>query len=120
LTYDGAERWSPLRDADAEMLAAFHAHQRGDKGLGVAAGPGATAILRDAFERRGWLVATGPSPWRLGARDAALIAALAEGSAHAVAQTGRVAPAVVADWLAARRGAAECVVGHVDLFAAPR
>ena len=34
LTYDGLETWDPPHAADAEMLAAFHAHQGATKGLG--------------------------------------------------------------------------------------
>jgi len=120
LTYDGTEAWTPPHPADAAMLAAFHAHQRGDKGFGPAAGPDATAALRQAFEARGYEVRTAQSPWILGASDAALIAALAEGAAAAVRETGLVAEREVAAWLAARRSGASCAVGHLDLLALPR
>ena len=121
LTYDGVERWTPAHPADAAMLAAFHAHQTSDKGFGAAAGPGAFALMERAFKDRGWRVVAGQSPWRLSAADEApLIAALAEGAAGAVAETGLVAPADVASWLAARRVAQTCEIGHMDLFAAPR
>src|SRR5690606_5887396 len=36
LSYDGRERWSPPHPLDAQVLAAFHADQRRDKGLGPA------------------------------------------------------------------------------------
>ncbi len=119
LTYNGVERWTPPRADDAKMLHAFHVHQAGDKGFGPAAGPRAPAALRAAFERHGWNVTEGDSPWILGPADASLMTALSEGSAAAVAQTGLVAPDIIADWLAARRDASGCVVGHADLFAAP-
>jgi hypothetical protein len=99
LTYDGAEAWEPPHPADAAMLQAFHAHQAGDKGFGPAAGPGATAALRAAFEGAGYRVLTGDSPWRLGAADAALVGELATGAAAAVRETGRVPEGVVAEWL---------------------
>ena len=38
LTYDGDQRWMPEHEADAGLLAAFHAHQRRDKGFGPARG----------------------------------------------------------------------------------
>ena len=73
-----------------------------------------------AFKDGGWRVDAGPSPWRLtAATEAPLIAALADGAAGAVAETGLVPPADVAAWLAARRVAQTCEIGHMDLFAAP-
>ena len=120
LTYDGVEQWSPPHGADAEVLAAFHAHQTSDKGFGCAAGPGASALLVEPFRKAGWLVTLGSSPWRLAAPDEApLMSALAEGAAGAVAETGRVAPAHLASWLEARRVAQACQIGHMDIFAAP-
>jgi len=120
LTYDGVERWSPAHGADAAVLAAFHAHQTSDKGFGAAAGPGAFALMEVTFKDRGWRVVAGESPWRLSSGDEAhLIAALAEGAAGAVSETGLVPPADVAAWLAARRVAQGCEIGHMDIFAAP-
>ncbi len=119
LTYDGVEVWRPPHPADEAMLAAFHAHQATDKGFGPAAGPGAMSCLIEAFEKAGWEIQIGQSAWMLGAADSALIAMLAEGSAGAVAETGRVPAADVASWLAARRGASACAIGHEDFFARP-
>ena len=120
LTYDGIERWTPPHGADAAVLAAFHAHQTSDKGFGHAAGPGAFALMERAFRQAGWRVTSGQSPWRLSAAtEAPLIAALAEGAAEAVAETGLVPPADVASWLASRRVAQTCEIGHMDVFAAP-
>jgi hypothetical protein len=42
-----------------------------------------------------------------------------EGAAGAVSETGLVPPADVAAWLAARRVAQGCEIGHMDIFAAP-
>ena len=79
LTYDGRESWTPPHAADAAMLDAFHRHQARDKGFGPAAGPRSSAMLREALERHGFEVQVGASPWRLGAGDAELIAALSRG-----------------------------------------
>lgn len=117
LTYDGQESWSPPHDADAAMLAAFHAHQGRDKGFGPAAGRRAATLLRAALEAEAYHIAAGASPWRLEGEDERLIAALAEGAAQAASETGLLPRDVVADWRAQRRTA--CRIGHVDLFARP-
>jgi SAM-dependent methyltransferase len=120
LTYDGTERWDPPHPADAAMLAAFHAHQATDKGFGPAAGPKATEAMAEAFAAAGYDVARAPSPWELGPAFADLARELVTGFAGAVRETGRVAPADIENWLAARRTRVTCHVGHEDLFAIPR
>ncbi len=119
LTYNGTETWHPPHPADAAIRAAFHAHQGGDKGFGPAAGPRATDALAEAFSRAGYRVRSADSPWRLGAGDRALIAELAEGTARAVRETGRVPETEIASWREARLADATCVVGHTDLLAFP-
>jgi len=120
LTYDGHEIWQPPHPADSAVLAAFHAHQITDKGFGRSAGPEATQALCEAFEALDYTVETADSPWRLESDDAALIAALAQGQAEAVAQTGQIAPDSVASWREARMGAGvSCIIGHQDLLALP-
>lgn len=119
LTYDGRERWQPEHPADARMLAAFHHHQRSDKGFGPAAGPDATEIAAEAFRKAGFAVSIGESPWQLGKRQRRLMQALAEGSAGAVGETGHVDPGAIAGWLAARLESASCLIGHLDLWARP-
>jgi hypothetical protein len=118
LTYDGREKWSPPHPLDTGVLAAFHADQRRDKGLGPAFGPDAHATLAAGFRRHGYEVFEGPSDWELvQPGDAGLIAALADGSATATA------PAIGRDraeeWRVARRGAASVMIGHRDLLALP-
>lgn len=117
LTYDGTKTWQPGHAADAAMNAAFNAHQGSDKGFGPAAGPRAPGELRDALRAHAYRVEEEPSPWLLEARDTALIAALANGFADAVAETGRVDPATIADWRKLRRTAG--TVGHIDTLALP-
>lgn len=118
LTYDGREDWAPPHAADAQVLAAFLADQRMDKGFGPSAGPEASAALAGLLAQRGYGVAQAESPWRLAApADASLIRALAEGQAQALA--GRVPDATLADWRAARVTAQSVRIGHLDLLASP-
>jgi hypothetical protein len=119
LTYDGREIWTPPHAADTEMLSAFHAHQAGDKGFGPAAGPAATGVMADAFERLGYKVEIATSDWRLGAEDQLLLRELAQGSAGAVAETGKTDTATLEDWRKARLAASSCMIGHRDVLAVP-
>jgi SAM-dependent methyltransferase len=118
LTYDGRERWAPPHPADAPVLAAFHAHQRRDKGFGPAAGPDATAALEASFARRGYALHRGDSAWRLGPEDAELIRELVAGAAAAALEAG-AAPEAVSAWRDARLQGASCTIGHTDLLALP-
>jgi hypothetical protein len=85
---------------------------RRDKGLGPALGAEAGPHLVAALRARGYSVTMADTPWRLEApRDAALIAALADGSADATGAN--------AGWRAARRAAARVTIGHLDVLALP-
>ena len=95
--------------------AAFHAHQTTDKGFGRAAGPGAPAALARALAAHGYRVEEGASPWVLGSAEQALIRDLASGFAVAVAETGVVPAATIADWRHIDRTGA--IVGHTDTLA---
>ncbi len=117
LTYDGAQGWTPPHRADAEMTAAFNAHQQIDKGFGSAAGPTAPAALALAFRENGYRVMEASTPWRLDGGEQALVDALADGFAGAVAEIAHVAPDTIADWLQVRRTG--CLVGHTDTLALP-
>lgn len=118
LTYDGREAWEPPHAGDAEVLAAFHADQRDDKGFGSALGPEAHGHLVRALSRHGYRVDEAPSDWCLAQpHDAALIRALAEGTATAVSE--RIGSEAVRCWRDARVGARRVVIGHRDLLALP-
>jgi len=119
LTYDGRESWKPAHKEDAQMLAAFKHHQRGDKGFGPAAGPDANDMMAEAFRKAGFAVSIGDSAWRLDQRYGELMPAMAKGIAEAVRETGQVDPGTVADWLEARTGTASALIGHQDLWARP-
>ena len=119
LTYDGSEQWQPTHTADDRMLKAFHAHQKTDKGFGVAAGPDATSIMQRELTARGFQVTLASSPWKIDQNEAAFIHALATGSAAAVRETGLLNQQDVEQWLAARITAQHCTVGHWDILATP-
>lgn len=118
LIYNGVEDWTPAHPADRQMLDAFRRHQTTDKGFGAAAGPNASRVLEDCLRAAGYETHVGASDWNLSSHDTELVAQLAEGIANACLETGLVAPAIVADWLQARR-TASARIGHFDLFASP-
>ena len=118
LTYDGREEWRPPHPLDAEVLAAFHADQRRDKGLGPALGREAHAHLAGILRGHGYQVFEAASDWRLEPPgDAALIAALADGSAAAVA--GAIGAGAADQWRGARIATQSVSIGHRDLLAYP-
>lgn len=120
LTHDAQTEWSPPHPADAAMKAAFESHFGRDKGFGASAGGDATRLIAEEFAKASYMVERASSPWVLGVNDRPLIAALAEGWADAVRETGAVPEPTIQEWLAARTAApAACVVGHEDLLALP-
>lgn len=122
LSYDGRMSWTPgPAPREAEMLAAFNAHQLRDKGLGPALGPEAAATLAELLRARGFELRVERADWRLGPRDGALQGALAKGIAQAAEESRCVD---VEDWLQARlaaigAGVSSALVGHLDLLAFP-
>lgn len=122
LSYDGRMSWTPgPAPREAEILAAFNAHQLRDKGLGPALGPEAAAALAEILRARGFELRVERADWRLGPRDAALQEGLAKGIALA-AEESRCAG--VEDWLQARlaaigAGVSSALVGHLDVLALP-
>jgi hypothetical protein len=120
LNYDGICRWDDHHPMDEDVVAAFNAHQRRDKGFGSALGPDATPVLRRLLEEQRFQVSVGPSPWRLDPSHAELQRQFISGMANAAAETGLVAETDVSDWRLARLQQVErsgCFVGHWDLFA---
>jgi hypothetical protein len=119
LTFDGMIRCAPGHRLDAPVAAAFAAHQKRDKGLGIAAGPGAACGLARAFAAQGYRCVEGESPWHL-ARGSALRAEVVDGIAAAVAEMAIMPPPDIAEWRDFARSDAETLtIGHADLFAAP-
>jgi hypothetical protein len=120
LTYNGLEIWSPPHPGDGAMLAAFHAHQRRDKGFGRASGPNAAAMLEEALLGEGYSVKSGDSAWRLSSADRTLIELLAGGSAAAIAELNLFDESAISRWKDSRQEANACVVGHTDVLAFPQ
>lgn len=119
LTYNGIETWTPEDTIDATVLEAFHAHQKTDKGFGVAAGPDAAQILITLLKQRHFAVHSASSPWILDEQDRLLIKQLVIGSSAAVQETRLVNTDLVRDWEYSRERATHCQIGHTDLFAIP-
>lgn len=125
LTYDGRDEFSPSHAQDRAVIAAFGEHQTRDKGFGPAAGPKAAKALVEAFVAAGYSVETGDSPWVLTKADTALVQELLKGLAGAVAETGKISPEALANWLAFHRDEALkegswMMTGHTDIMAHPR
>jgi len=117
LTYNGITEWTPRHPMDREVLAAFHAHQKSDKGFGEAAGPTAAAELADAFRLQGYSVLEGHSPWHLGERDQRLTDELFEGYVSVAKAHTSIDRAALERW--AGGGKTGAVIGHTDTLAAP-
>lgn len=120
LNYDGVCRWDAPHPMDNEVVAAFNAHQRQDKGFGPALGPTAAPVLRVLLEEQGFKVAMEPSPWRLDRSHLELQREFISGMAKAATETELLAETDINDWRLARLERAEnssCLIGHWDLFA---
>jgi SAM-dependent methyltransferase len=75
LSVTGGVELAPSDPFDEVVAEAFNAHQRRDTSGGRLLGPEAVRAAVDGFEQLGLDVVVRPSPWRLGAGHAALIAA---------------------------------------------
>ncbi|GHC69111.1 class I SAM-dependent methyltransferase [Limoniibacter endophyticus] len=122
LNYDGMILFETPHALDGAAVAAFNAHQRGDKGIGPAAGPEAAHILREVFEAQGYLVETAKSDWALTPEHVALQNAFIEGMARAVAETGMIDAEKIAAWKDFRllqTDRSGLRVGHLDMLGLP-
>ena len=108
LSVTGEVELTPPDPADAALRAAFNDHQRRSGLLG----PEAWHHTTVAFERRGYVVTTAPSPWRLGPADAALTAEWYRGWSGAAFEQDPSLPL--------RSAPHAAVVQHHDLLALPR
>jgi hypothetical protein len=122
LTVTGRVEIEPSDQVDAEVAAAFDAHQRRTVGERQLLGPDAAAAAADAFQRHGMAVRTADTPWQLGDADRALTTRwLTERVAAAVEQQPDLATRASA---ALHRRLMNCaplraVIYHVDMLALP-
>jgi Methyltransferase domain len=118
----GRVELTPADPLDAEIAAAFNAHQRRTVAGRTLLGPDAVQVTVAAFERHGVTVRTRPSPWRLGAGQAPLVAEWFRGWVGAACEqrpelagpAARYARRRLAD---AAEGRLTVVVHHTDLLA---
>ena len=116
---------NPADPLDADVAAAFDAHQRRTTERGRLLGPDAVAVALAGFDRLGADVLVRPSPWRLGASDADLAAqwftgwvgAACEQQVELFAETGAYARRRLAE---ATAGQLAVTVDHADLLILPR
>ncbi|GAB3986481.1 class I SAM-dependent methyltransferase [Plantactinospora veratri] len=119
----GEVELSPADPLDAEIAAAFNAHQRRETGDGARLlGPDAVDATAEAFRRLGAQVRVRPSPWRLGPAEAELAAWWLRGWVAAAVEHRPELAGPAAGYLERRLAAAiagelRVVVGHADLLA---
>ncbi|MER7986695.1 class I SAM-dependent methyltransferase [Streptomyces noursei] len=124
LSVTGRVELTPADPLDAELSAAFNAHQRRTDGGRRLLGPDAVAAATEAFTRRGARVVNRPSPWRLGGPECALAERWLRGWVGA-AREARPELAAAADGYLRRRldacaaGELGVTVHHADLLALP-
>jgi hypothetical protein len=124
LSVVGRVSLTPAEPLDRRIAAAFDAHQRRMTERGRLLGPDAVAFAVEEFGRLGAEVLARPSPWRLGASQAALETEWLTGWVDAACeQQGELAAEI--DGYTRRRlaqataGALEVTVDHADLLVLP-
>lgn len=120
LSVVGTVQLTPDDPLDAEITAAFNAHQRRRTGGRHLLGPDAADAAAQAFARFGAAVQVRPSPWRLGPEQSTLMCEWLRGwVAAACAQRPELAGAAYLErrLAAATAGELQVVVGHRDLLA---
>ena len=116
LSVAGQVTLDPARTEDAAVEAAFNEHQRRTVGGRRLLGPDAPAAAAAAFARAGATVITRPSPWRLGADQAALTAEWLRGWAGAAAE--QRPDLRLGSYVSERVSSPPAaIIGHVDLLA---
>ncbi len=124
LSVVGSVSLVPEDPLDVRVAAAFNDHQRRATARGRLLGPDAVAVTVDALQRLGHEVLVRPSPWRLGASQAALteewfagwVAAACEQQIELAAETDGYARRRLER---ARAGRLTVTVEHTDLLALP-
>lgn len=122
LSVVGRVEFSPADPLDAEITAAFNAHQRRDVGGRRLLGPDAVGAAAEEFTRLGATVRVLPSPWRLGPGQSALTAEWLRGWVGAACEQRPELAGPATGYLhrrlaAAAAGELDVVVHHEDLLA---
>jgi phage FluMu protein gp41 len=122
LSVTGRVELTPTDPLDADLAAAFNAHQRRTVGGRRLLGPDAAAVTAEAFRRRGVDVLVRCSPWRLGADRSGLAAEWLSGWVAAACEQRPELARPAAAYSASRRadaaaGRLRIVVHHHDLLA---
>ena len=121
LSVVGRVELTPADPLDERVAAAFDAHQRRTTLAGRLLGPDAVALAVQAFGGAGAEVITRPSPWRLGAADAALTAEWLTGWTGAACEQEVALAAELGSYRRRRLGQAAAgrlrvTVDHADLL----
>jgi hypothetical protein len=125
LSVAGRVTLDPAEPLDAEIAAAFDAHQRRVVAGRRLLGPDAAGTAVDAFGRLGASVTVRPSPWRLGPDRSALAAAWLSGWVGAAVQERPELVGAAEGYLSRRVATAAAhglsvIVAHDDVLALPR
>ena len=124
LIYDGRVACEPVDPFDAQVLLAFNAHQRRDKGFGAAAGPQAAAQLSELLVARGFNTRLAQADWVLDDHDARLQEEFVQGWYQAACEQDMLDRRELDLWLmqrleSVRARSARITVGHCDIWAYP-
>jgi hypothetical protein len=124
LTYDGRAEIEPADPLDAAIMVAANAHQRTDKGFGLALGPTAAPVAIARLKSMQYSVVSGTSDWLIGPNDREIQMKIFAGWASAAHGISRLSHSDRVGWLTRRRdaviaGRSVIRVGHVDFFATP-
>lgn len=127
LSVDDRLHWQPSDAADDEVHALFRAHQRRDKGFGLALGGAAVDAALPLLAGAGYRCTTAASDWRVDAAQGpahrAMLAAMVDGIAAAAGEQDRASASRVRAWRDRRHASlaqaseAKLLVGHTDLLA---
>ena len=113
ISVTGQVELTPADPLDAEIAAAFDTHQRRTVAGRTLLGPDAVDVTVTAFERHGVKVERRPSPWRLGADRADLIAEWLHGWVGAACEQRPELAGPAAEY--ARRRIGDAAAGHLDV-----
>ncbi|MEH1126449.1 class I SAM-dependent methyltransferase [Micromonospora sp. CPCC 206061] len=122
LSVTGRVDLDPVEDLDADLAAAFNAHQRRSTGGRRLLGPDAVEVTAGAFGKLGVPVRVSPSPWRLGSKQGALAAEWLRGWVGAACEQQPTLAGPAKGYLERRLDAVAAgelgvVVHHSDLLA---